>query len=249
MIDAVTNKNSIFYKERINFDFLLQEDKCCWFSSGTIGLYRLALDMIACYTAERKLNYLNDLTEFIQNHYDVIMKIHGETLKFIVEDNRDYFGTYLCAAIMYNLNNEMRLDLSASLLNFLKLINLTSYYDKRFFEQNTTTELERMVNDYYNNYVRLTNYNRTINVIYDTIHYNISDMYIRNIIDENSLSFNSMKIVIYNIMYYNKVRDIFYNNNNTKIVRIKIDETNFDDCIKEITMLSYECVHKIMCSM
>lgn len=153
MIDAITNKSSIFYTERAKFDHLLGDNGKYWFSSGTCGLSKLSNTLMTCYTAERKINYLNDLAEFIitnknkiSGFKEVISNIIEHYVHFSRFGNLDHFGTSLMVCCTYN-HNKIPQELERALINALWSMDLINIFNYDVF-YNPTYYAKYLDNDY-----------------------------------------------------------------------------------------------------
>ena len=211
MIDAITNKSSIFYTERAKFDFLLREHGKYWFSSGTAGLHRLSNELMACYTAERKINYLNDLAKFIMENKD---KISGfkEAIDGIIEHyvhfsrfgNLDHFGTYLLVSCTYNHNNIPE-RLEEALLNALSSMDLENIFNHTVF---------------YNP----IHYAKWLNSRYSDIkfHYTYLKEYIKHVTNEDQLTIHNLNSAL------DELNCINYDYNKTKWLRNHFNDDSIE---------------------
>lgn len=116
-----------------------------FFTSGSHKLLNVSLYLIACYTPQRKLNFLNDFNEFAYKHLDKIFDIRGNVIKDINEhfmnpEDRRY-GKELSLAAAYDTNDKMRDEIHKALRELLYTLDLKNFYEPEVFMLNDNFEM------------------------------------------------------------------------------------------------------------
>ena len=242
---TIYDNDNILYTERYNFDFLLNDYSENWFMSGTRGLWQLTSGLIACYTAERRLNFLNDLNEFILNHYIKVFNIHGKTFKCLREYNQNHFGIDLCQAAVYDTNDKMRNDISAALLKFLEIIDLRSYYKRNALKSYDRFEIRF---EKYKYSRPSMDYEKSVPEIYDELS---TYLYRHHPLINGDFTISNILRLVNLIKCDINPSDVLVVHSTTTRTTTVIShpKEKFEDISKEIAMYSYQCVHRIMCTM